>query len=29
VSWIHRAVDGALAARFLSTLKRLIEDRGA
>jgi pyruvate/2-oxoglutarate dehydrogenase complex dihydrolipoamide acyltransferase (E2) component len=26
MSWDHRALDGALAARFLSTLKRLIED---
>ena len=25
MSWDHRALDGALAARFLSTLKRLIE----
>jgi pyruvate/2-oxoglutarate dehydrogenase complex dihydrolipoamide acyltransferase (E2) component len=29
MSWDHRALDGALAARFLSTLKRRIEDRGA
>jgi pyruvate/2-oxoglutarate dehydrogenase complex dihydrolipoamide acyltransferase (E2) component len=27
MSWDHRALDGALAARFLSTLKRLIEGR--
>jgi pyruvate/2-oxoglutarate dehydrogenase complex dihydrolipoamide acyltransferase (E2) component len=26
MSWDHRALDGALAAQFLSTLKRLIED---
>lgn len=26
MSWDHRALDGALAARFLSTLKRRIED---
>jgi pyruvate/2-oxoglutarate dehydrogenase complex dihydrolipoamide acyltransferase (E2) component len=26
MSWDHRALDGALAARFLSTLKRGIED---
>jgi pyruvate/2-oxoglutarate dehydrogenase complex dihydrolipoamide acyltransferase (E2) component len=26
MSWDHRALDGALAARFLSTLKQLIED---
>jgi pyruvate/2-oxoglutarate dehydrogenase complex dihydrolipoamide acyltransferase (E2) component len=25
MSWDHRALDGALAARFLSTLKRRIE----
>jgi len=25
MSWDHRALDGALAAQFLSTLKRLIE----
>jgi pyruvate/2-oxoglutarate dehydrogenase complex dihydrolipoamide acyltransferase (E2) component len=29
MSWDHRALDGAQAARFLSTLKRLIEDRSA
>ncbi len=29
MSWDHRAIDGVVAARFLSTLKRLIEDRGA
>jgi pyruvate/2-oxoglutarate dehydrogenase complex dihydrolipoamide acyltransferase (E2) component len=29
MSWDHRALDGVLAARFLSTLKRLIEDRSA
>jgi pyruvate/2-oxoglutarate dehydrogenase complex dihydrolipoamide acyltransferase (E2) component len=27
MSWDHRALDGALAARFLSTLKRLVEER--
>jgi pyruvate/2-oxoglutarate dehydrogenase complex dihydrolipoamide acyltransferase (E2) component len=26
MSWDHRALDGAIAAQFLSTLKRLIED---
>jgi pyruvate/2-oxoglutarate dehydrogenase complex dihydrolipoamide acyltransferase (E2) component len=26
MSWDHRALDGALAAQFLSTLKRRIED---
>jgi pyruvate/2-oxoglutarate dehydrogenase complex dihydrolipoamide acyltransferase (E2) component len=29
MSWDHRALDGAVAARFLSTLKRLIEDGSA
>jgi pyruvate/2-oxoglutarate dehydrogenase complex dihydrolipoamide acyltransferase (E2) component len=29
MSWDHRALDGALAARFLSTLKRLVEDGGS
>jgi pyruvate/2-oxoglutarate dehydrogenase complex dihydrolipoamide acyltransferase (E2) component len=29
MSWDHRAIDGVVAARFLSTLKRLIENRGA
>jgi pyruvate/2-oxoglutarate dehydrogenase complex dihydrolipoamide acyltransferase (E2) component len=29
MSWDHRALDGALAARFLSTLKRLVEGRNA
>jgi pyruvate/2-oxoglutarate dehydrogenase complex dihydrolipoamide acyltransferase (E2) component len=29
MSWDHRALDGVLAARFRSTLKRLIEDRSA
>jgi pyruvate/2-oxoglutarate dehydrogenase complex dihydrolipoamide acyltransferase (E2) component len=29
MSWDHRALDGALAARFLSTLKRLIEGASA
>jgi pyruvate/2-oxoglutarate dehydrogenase complex dihydrolipoamide acyltransferase (E2) component len=29
MSWDHRALDGALAARFLSTLKRLVERRNA
>ena len=26
MSWEHRAIDGALHAQFLSTLKRRIED---
>jgi pyruvate/2-oxoglutarate dehydrogenase complex dihydrolipoamide acyltransferase (E2) component len=26
MSWDHRALDGALAAQFLSTLKRRVED---
>jgi pyruvate/2-oxoglutarate dehydrogenase complex dihydrolipoamide acyltransferase (E2) component len=25
MSWDHRALDGALAAQFLSTLKRVVE----
>jgi pyruvate/2-oxoglutarate dehydrogenase complex dihydrolipoamide acyltransferase (E2) component len=29
MSWDHRALDGALAARFLSTLTRLIEGPSA
>jgi pyruvate/2-oxoglutarate dehydrogenase complex dihydrolipoamide acyltransferase (E2) component len=29
MSWDHRALDGALAARFLSTLKRVIEGASA
>jgi pyruvate/2-oxoglutarate dehydrogenase complex dihydrolipoamide acyltransferase (E2) component len=29
MSWDHRALDGALAARFLSTLKHLVEGRHA
>jgi pyruvate/2-oxoglutarate dehydrogenase complex dihydrolipoamide acyltransferase (E2) component len=29
MSWDHRVLDGALAAQFLSTLKRRIEDRSA
>jgi pyruvate/2-oxoglutarate dehydrogenase complex dihydrolipoamide acyltransferase (E2) component len=28
MSWDHRALDGAHAARLVSTLKRLIEDPG-
>ena len=29
MSWDHRVLDGAQAARFLSSLKRLIEGRSA
>jgi 2-oxoglutarate dehydrogenase E2 component (dihydrolipoamide succinyltransferase) len=29
MSWDHRALDGAVAARFLATLKRLVEGSGA
>jgi pyruvate/2-oxoglutarate dehydrogenase complex dihydrolipoamide acyltransferase (E2) component len=29
MSWDHRALDGAVAARFLATLKRLVEGRSA
>ena len=29
MSWDHRALDGALAASFLSTLKRVVEGRNA
>jgi pyruvate/2-oxoglutarate dehydrogenase complex dihydrolipoamide acyltransferase (E2) component len=28
LSWDHRALDGALAAQFLATLRSLIEGRG-
>jgi pyruvate/2-oxoglutarate dehydrogenase complex dihydrolipoamide acyltransferase (E2) component len=29
MSWDHRALDGAQAAQFLSTLKRLVESWSA
>jgi pyruvate/2-oxoglutarate dehydrogenase complex dihydrolipoamide acyltransferase (E2) component len=29
MSWDHRALDGAVAARFLATLKRRVEGWGA